>query len=140
VFYQSLAVSVETQIHAERGRTRRDEEATVDRLSSGDLAGSAALPRISTRRCRVRSVARQPPPHQRSANLVVVTSVFCRAIIHDVVQMFNRVMTIDTTKNISFKNKKPPMLDLKIVLKKILKLKKNRYFQGFSCINAISIS
>jgi len=83
------------------------------------------LPRHAPWRVRAtpRSVARQTLPCHRSAAPIFATSLSCRATMHGAAQAFRRAMTIGTAKSISFEEEKT-VLDLKLVYKKVLKLKK----------------
>ena len=62
--------------------------------------------------------ARQALPRQPSTFPVVATSALCRATMHGAAQAFGHAMAIGATKNVSFEEKKPTMLNLKLVFKK----------------------
>jgi len=81
-------------------------------------AQSPALPRRDGWRATPRSVTRQTLLRHRSASLVVATSSSRRATMHGAAQTFRRAMVICAVKNVSFRNKKQPMLDLKLVHRK----------------------
>jgi len=65
-----------------------------------------------------RSVARQTQPRQRLAISVAATSALCRATMHGAAQAFGRPRVIGAAKSVSFKIKKPTVLDLKLNSKK----------------------
>ena len=65
-----------------------------------------------------RSVARQTLPRHRSAPPVFATSSSRRVTMHGATQVFSRARAIGAGKSVSFKIKKPIVLDLKLNSKK----------------------
>ena len=75
---------------------------------------------------RIRAVARQALPRQRSAILVAAMSALCHATMHGATQAFDCARAICAAKNVSLK--KTDNVRFKIILKKELKFKKNSLY------------
>ena len=72
-----------------------------------------------------RSMARQTLPRHRSAPRSSPRQHSHCATMHGVAQVFRRAMAIGAAKSVRFENKKPTVLDFKIVHKSVKILKKN---------------